>query len=116
MKAGELPELNQARHDHLDIDVRRVMSEVDEAERFRPQFARAVITGAPIIDDRGVERRFVKLVLDKDAPVIGQRVINPAHAFKITFERVAKMLLTRKIPAVTDPNRMRLRAERFAEL
>src|SRR5215510_12546626 len=92
------------------------MTEVNEAERFRAQFARAVVTRAPIVYDRRIERRFVKLVLHKDAPIVRQRSINLAHAFKITFKSASKMLLARKVSAVSDPDRVGLRAKRLSDL
>ena len=33
VEAAELPELDQPRDDHLDVDVRRVVAEVDQADR-----------------------------------------------------------------------------------
>ena len=37
MKARKLPCANEPRHDLFDVDVRRVMPKVDEAERLWPQ-------------------------------------------------------------------------------
>src|SRR6185369_3193258 len=64
MKTRELTKLNQPRDDHLDIDIRRVVTEVNEAERFWTKLPGAVVTRAPIVYDCGIERRLVKLVLD----------------------------------------------------
>src|SRR5262245_47968982 len=92
------------------------MSQVNEASRLRPKLARAVITRAPVVDDRGGERRFVQLVLEKDVPVIRQRFVYGMHAFQISLERAPGMNLTGKVPAVTYPNGKRLRPEDFANL
>ena len=43
MEAAELACLNQARDDHFDVDVRRVMAEVYETLRFWPELRRAKI-------------------------------------------------------------------------
>ena len=37
VEAAELAELDQPRDDHLDVDVRRMVAEVDEAEGLRPE-------------------------------------------------------------------------------
>ena len=37
MIAVEFPELDQAGHDHLDVDVRRVMAEVTSQEALSPK-------------------------------------------------------------------------------
>ena len=39
VEAAELAELDQPRDDHLDVDVRRMVAEVDEAEGLRPELA-----------------------------------------------------------------------------
>src|SRR5205809_3333335 len=63
-----------------------------------------------------MKSRFIKFMLDKNAPVVGQRSINLAHAFEVAFKRAAEVLLAAKIPAVADPDRVGLRTERFADL
>src|SRR5882672_1423804 len=55
-------------------------------------------------------------MLDKNAPFVGQRGVNLAHASEVAFECATKVLLAREIPAVADPNRMGCRAQRFADL
>jgi hypothetical protein len=67
----KLAELDQARDDHLDVDVGRVVAEVHERERLVAQLARAVIARAPVVQHRRVERRLVQLVLDEHAPAVG---------------------------------------------
>src|SRR5437763_9732016 len=91
-----------------------MMPKIDQTEGFRAQLTRAVVARAPIIDHRRIERGFVKLVLDEHSPVVGQRRVNLTHAFEIAFERAPKMLLARKISAVSDPNGMRFRAQRLS--
>src|SRR5262245_18841197 len=92
------------------------MSQVNEASRLRPKFARAVITRAPVVDDRVVERRSIQLVLEKYAAVIRQRFVYDMHAFQISLERAPGMDLTGKVPAVAYPNGKRLRPENFTNL
>ena len=55
-------------------------------------------------------------MLDKNAPVVGQRGVNLAHAFEVAFQCAAEVLLAGKIPAVADPDRVGFRAQRFADL
>ena len=76
VEAAELAELDQPRDDHLDVDVRRVVAEVDEAEGLRAELAARQVVGAPVLHHRRVERRLVELVLDEDAPVVGQRRVD----------------------------------------
>src|SRR5262245_51727070 len=116
MEAGEFAELDEPRHYHFDVDVRRVVPQVDQALRLRAELRGAVVARAPVVDDRRIEGRFVKLVLDKHAPVVGQGFVNLAQAFDVAFERAAEMLLPRKIPAVADPHRVGLGAELLADL
>src|SRR5207253_1028045 len=92
------------------------MAQIDQAERLRSQLARAVIARAPVVDYGRIKSRLIKLMLDKNAPVVGQRDVNLAHALEVAFERMAEVLLAGKIPAVTDPDRVGLRTERFADL
>src|SRR5262245_41901567 len=46
MKSTELPELNQPRHNHFNVHVRRMMAKIDKAQGFRPELTRAVIAGS----------------------------------------------------------------------
>src|SRR5438132_9762731 len=105
MKPRQFAELNQPRDDHLNIHVGRVMAQIDQAERLRPQLARAVIARSPVVDYGRIKSRLIKLMLDKNAPVVGQRDVNLAHALEVAFERAAEVVLAGKIPAVTDPDR-----------
>src|SRR6185503_12852484 len=65
---------------------------------------------------RRIKRGLVELVLDKDAPVVRQRRINLSHAFEIALQRAAKMLLARKIAAVTNPDGVGFRAQSRSDL
>src|SRR5438105_4511371 len=116
MKARQFAELNQPPDDHLNVHVGRVMAQIDEAERLRPQLARAVIARPPIVDDHRIKSRLVKLMFDKDAPVVRKSSVNLAHAFEIAFERASEVLLARKISTVTDPDGVGFRAQRFSNL
>src|SRR5437660_6869682 len=116
MKASQFAELNQPRDDHLDVHVGRVVAQINEADRFRPKLAGAVIARPPIVDYRRIERRLIKLMLDKNPPIVGQRSVNLTHAFEIALERAAEVLLAGKIPAVADPDRVGFRAQRFPDL
>src|SRR5215213_3448132 len=107
MEARQLAELYETRDDHLYVDVRRMMAQINQRESLWPKLARAVIADSPIIDDRRIERWLVELMLDKQAPVIGDMVVNLAHAFKVAFESATKMLLARKVSAIANPDRVR---------
>ena len=65
MKAGEAADANQARDDLLDVDVRRVMAEIDEAMRLGPERLRRHQARSPIGDHGRIERRLVELVFEK---------------------------------------------------
>ena len=65
MEAGEPADADQARDDLLDVDVRRVVAEIDQAERLRSERLRRHQTRTPIGDDGGVESRLVKLVFEE---------------------------------------------------
>ena len=49
MEAAELAELDQPRDDHLDVHVRRMVAEVDEAEGLRAELLRDQVVGAPVL-------------------------------------------------------------------
>src|SRR5712664_1755972 len=116
METGKFAELNQPGHDHLDIDVRRVMAQVHQAECFGSQLTRTIVARPPIVDYCRIKRRLVKLVLDKDKPVVRQSVVNLAHALKVALERAPEVLLAWIIPTVTDPNCMCFGAECSSDL
>src|SRR5262245_11249722 len=107
MKSGEFLELNQTRDDHLDINVRCMMAQIDQAERLWSKFACTVIACSPIVNDRRVECRLVKLMFHKDAPVVRQRSVNLAHAFEVPFQCVAQMLLAREVATISNPDSVR---------
>ena len=114
MEAAEPLRMHQARDDHFDVHVRRVVAEIDEAERLGPERLRRHERAAPVLDDGRVERGLVHLVLDEHAPVVGQRRVDLLLRFEIAIERAAEMRLAGKIGAVADPHRERLRAELLA--
>src|SRR6185295_7512072 len=78
VKAAELPELQEARHDHLDVDVGGMVPEVHQGERPLPELAHAVVAGAPVRDDGRVEGGLVELVLDEELEALGQGAIDLA--------------------------------------
>src|SRR5436190_23855101 len=116
MEARQFAELNQARNYHFDVYVGCVMTQVNETKGPRAELARTVVAGAPVINYRRIESRFVKLVFDKDPPVVRQRGVDLAHAFEIARERAGEMLLPRVISAVAHPDRMRCRTQRLSNL
>src|SRR5581483_602151 len=116
MKAGEFTELNEPRDDHLDVYVRRMMAEINQAEGLGAKLTRTVITCAPVVDYRRIESRFIKLMLDEHAPVVRQRRVNLAHTFEIAFQRVAKVLLPGKVPPIANPNGMSFRTDCLSNL
>src|SRR5262245_46993969 len=116
MKSGELPKLNQPRDDHFDINVRRMMAQVDQAECFWSKFTGAVIAGSPIVDNRRIKGRFIKLVLHKHSPVAGERGVNLAHALEVTVQRMTEVLLAGEIAAIGNPDGVRFGAQRLSDL
>src|SRR5262245_20971501 len=111
MKARQPTELNQPRHDHLDVHIRGVMPKIDKAQRLGPKLPGAVETGSPIIDHRGVKRGFIQLMFEENAPAIRQRLVDDLHAFEITLQSAPVMDLAGEIPAVGDPDRQRFGTE-----
>src|SRR6185369_2296526 len=91
VKAAEFAELNEARNDLLNIDVRGMMAEIDETRCFFAEFAGTIIAGAPIVNYGRIKRRLKEFVLNEKAPVIGDRGVDLAHRVKITLKRVAKI-------------------------
>ena len=76
MEAAEFPEAHEARDDLLDIDVGRVMAEIDEALRLRAEFLRGGEARSPIGNHGRIEGGLVELVLEEHAPVAGQRGVD----------------------------------------
>ncbi|MNT51783.1 hypothetical protein D3C72_1887690 [compost metagenome] len=65
MEATQFAELRQARDDHFNVRVRRMVAQVDQAFGFRPQRAGAGKAGAPVGDRGGIEGRLEQLVFNK---------------------------------------------------
>src|SRR5262245_19661899 len=76
MKAAELAELDEPCDDELDVDVRRVVAEVDQRLGLRSQLAHAVITGSPVVEHRRVERGLIEFVFDEQPPAVRHSRVN----------------------------------------
>ena len=100
MEARELARGDQARDDQLDVDVGRVVAEVDQALRLRAQGLRGQEAGAPVLDDGGVEGRLADLVLQHHAPAVRQRGVDLLRALQVAVEGAAEVLLAREVAAV----------------
>ena len=111
VEAAEPPGMDQARDDHLDVDVRCMVTEVDQAEGLGPERLRRHERGAPVLDDGGVERRLVHLVLDEQPPVGGEPRVDAGRGFEVALEGTREVLLAGEVGAIADPQRQRLRAE-----
>jgi len=72
LKTTEPPRMNQSGDNHLDVNVRRVMAEVNEAEGLRAECLRRQQRTAPVLDHGCIEGRLVHLVLDQQPPVCRQ--------------------------------------------
>jgi hypothetical protein len=107
MEAAELACVNKARDNHLDVHIRRVVTEIDETFRFVTQLLRRQKRGAPILNHRGVEGRLIDFVFRKNRPFLRQTFVNLLHRGQVTLELAAHMGLSRKIRAVPDPYRQR---------
>src|SRR6476660_10321211 len=92
-----------------------MVAQVDEALRLLTELLRAVVAGAPVVDDGRIEGRLVQLVLQEHAPAVGQRVVYGTHAVDVPLERAAGVHLPGEVAAVTDPDRERVRTERDAD-
>jgi hypothetical protein len=115
VEPAELSELDQPRDDLFDVDVRRVVAEIDERERAIAERLRAGIARAPVVDDRRVERRLVQLVLEEQPATPRQRLVDRPTALQIPVERAARVHLSREVAAVADPDRVRRGAQLGAD-
>ena len=115
VEAAELFRMDEARDDHLDVHVRRMVAEVDEAEGPRSKRLRGKERRAPILDHGRIEGRLVHLVFEEEPPIRRQPGIDRRRQFEIALEGPGEMALAREVGAVADPNGQRLRAELFAE-
>ena len=116
MEAGEAADPDQPRHDLLDVDVRRMVAEVDQAESLRAQRLGSHEARAPIRDHGRIEGRLVKLVLEEHPPVAGQARIDLGKRLEIPVEHPVEVRLAGEVGAVGDPDGQRLRAELLADL
>ncbi len=116
MEAAQPAELDQPRHDHLDVDGRRMVAEIDQAEGLRAEAGGGEIARAPVLDDGGVEGGLVDLVLDEQPPIRRQAGIDRARGIQVALEAGGEMLLAGEVGAIADPDRERLRAQRPADL
>ena len=115
MKAPELAEAVQARHDLLDIDIGGVVAEIDQALSFGAELLRRQDRGAPVLQHGTVERGLVEFVLQQHAPVSRQCRIDTRGRLEIAIERARQILLTGKVAAIADPDRDRFGAELLAD-
>lgn len=65
VETTELAELDEPGDDHLDIGVRRMVTEINEAERLFTERISDEVVGAPILHDGGIESRLEHLVFGK---------------------------------------------------
>ena len=93
-----------------------MVAEIDEAIGLRAERAGDHVVGAPILHDGRIKGRLVHLVLGKEPPVVGQRLVDLRHRGEIALERLGEIALAGEIRAVADPDRQRLGAERLADL
>ena len=89
----------------------------DRPARTRAAPARArSIARAPVAEDHRVERRFVRFVLEKQAPAGRQLLIDGPEAVEIAIEGLAEMQLTGKVAPIADPHGMRSGAQAQPDL
>jgi len=116
MEAAELAELDQPGNDHLDVDVRRVVAEIDKTECPFAKLPGDEVICAPVLNDRGVEGRLKDLVFGKEPPVPRELGVDGLGTFQIAFKLTRKVGLSRKIRAVANPNGQGLGADRSTDL
>ena len=90
--------------DLLDVHVRRVVAEVDQALGLGPQLLRGEDRAAPVGDHGGIERRLEHLVLQQHPPVVGQGVIDLGGRLQIAVEAAGEVLLAGEVGPVADPD------------
>ena len=101
------PDHREARHDLLDVGVRQVMAEVDEALGPVAGALREQQRRAPVVVHRRVERRLVGLVLGVQLPVVGQVGVDLAQPFEHPLELAAEAGLPGVVHAVGQPHGQR---------
>ncbi len=116
VEAAEPPRHGQPAHDLLDVRVREVVAQVDEAGAAWAGGLRQQQRAAPVGVDRGVEGRLVRLVLGEHAPVVRQVVVHRAQGARGALELRAVVGLARVAGAVGQPDRDGLRAELHAQV
>jgi hypothetical protein len=94
----------EARDHLLDVRVREVVAEIDETAGVRPCRLREQKGRAPVRNDRGVERRFVGLVLGEEQPAVRKCVVDPAEAVRDPVELTAEVRLAGVIGAIGKPD------------
>ncbi len=116
MEAAQPAELDEARHDHLDIDIGRMMAEIDQAPGVLAEAGGGQVIGPPILDHGRIEGRLVHLVLGEQLPALRQTSIDLPHRIQIALEGLGEVALAGEVGAVGDPDRERLGSDRLADL
>ena len=104
METAQFSELYEAGNDHLDIYVRRMMAEIDQAEGTVAGFLRYDLFLPPFLNDGKIEGGLVLFVSRKQPPVIGKFSVDSTHGVQIALKGFGKIHLTGKIGAVADPD------------
>ena len=90
VEPAEAADHREPRHDLLDVRVRQVVAEVDEAlAPARPAACASSSDEPQSAFDGRVERGLVRLVLGEEQPAVGQRVVDPAQAVGDALELAA---------------------------
>ncbi len=116
MEAGELAGADQPRDDLLDVDVRRMVAEVDQAEGLRAERLGGHQARPPVRNHRRIEGRLVELVFEEHPPVGRQARGRSRSATRDTSRNAVQVRLAGEVGAVGDPHRQRLRPELLADL
>ncbi len=116
VKAAELAEAVQSGDDLFDVDVRRVVAEVDQALGLGAQLLRRQDARSPVRDHRRIEGGLEHLVFEQHAPVVRQGRVDLVCAVEVAVERGPEVLLAGEISAVADPDGQGGRPELAADL
>lgn len=104
VEAAELPGPEQPGDDELDVRVRQVVPEVDEALGALAEAPGEQVGRAPVLDDRGVEGGLERLVLGEQAPPGREGGVDLAQAVEDPLEAAPQRHLPGEVGAVGEPD------------
>ena len=97
VKASELSNAVQTRDNLFDVDVRRMVSKIDEAFCLRAEFLGGHERTSPIGNHRGIKGGLKQFVFEQHQPVAGQRRVHRRSGGDVAVECAGEILLSGKV-------------------